>query len=119
VDEYKEEDISDQEDVRRRKRKNRKAKDDRPLIIDDTYMPGSSRRLRACVYCRLVLNQEKWGRLRMCPNCPNSFGGPDETTDNFESLISLVLPMKSWVAEWQGMKNLIPGVYAMAIRDPA
>lgn len=104
--------------MRRRKRKARQRKEDaRPKIIDDTFMPGSNRRLRACLHCRLVLNQEKWLKLRMCPNCPGSFGGPDDTTDNFESLISLVLPMKSWVAEWQQMKHLIPGVYALALRD--
>ena len=52
----------------------------------------------------------------VCPNCPDS-RGIDDTTDCFESVISLILPKKSWVAEWQRMQNLIPGVYAMAISD--
>jgi RNA polymerase subunit RPABC4/transcription elongation factor Spt4 len=101
IEEYKEEDISDDEELRRRRRRNkRNGEQNKPKIIDDTFMPSSNRRMRACLYCKLVLNQEKWNKLKMCPNCPESFGGNDETTDNFESIISLVLPMKSWVAEW-------------------
>ena len=50
----------------------------------------------------------------MCPNCNDSRGLQD-TTDCFESLISLILPRKSWVAEWQKMQSFIPGVYALAI----
>lgn len=98
-EEYKEEDISDDEDRRRQRRKNRHRPDqDGPKLITDTYMPSSYRSLRACCFCKLVLNQEKWSKLKMCPNCPESTGSTEETTDNFESLISQVLPMKSWVA---------------------
>ncbi|CDW71838.1 UNKNOWN [Stylonychia lemnae] len=113
---YREEDISDVEDQRKRRRRNKKNVQKMPTIIDDTWLPSTMKKLRACNYCKLVLNQEKWGKLKQCPNCPESLAGLDETTDNFESLISLVLPMKSWVAEWQQMKNLIPGIYALGIR---
>jgi len=116
-DEFKAEDMSDDEEKRKRRRRNKNVQK-APTIIDDTWLPSSMKKMRACIYCKLVLNQEKWGKLRQCPNCPESLAGMDETTDNFESLISLVLPMKSWVAEWQRMKNLIPGVYALGMRDP-
>ena len=79
-------------------------------------MPSNQKRMRACIHCKLVLDQEKWVKNKMCPNCPESEGGLAETTDNFESVISLILPMKSWVASWQGMKSFIPGVYALAIQ---
>jgi hypothetical protein len=29
--------------------------------------------------------------------------------------VSLILPRKSWVAEWQNMDKLIPGLYALAV----
>lgn len=117
-EEFKAEDISDDEEKRRRRRNRNKNVYQKPKIIDDTWIPSSMKRMRACIYCKLVLNQDKWGKLKQCPNCPESLAGLDETTDNFESIISLVLPMKSWVAEWQQMKNLIPGIYALAIRTP-
>jgi RNA polymerase subunit RPABC4/transcription elongation factor Spt4 len=117
-DEYKDEDMSDDEDLRRRRRNRNKGGHQKPKIIDDTWLPSSNRKQRACIYCKLVLNQEKWNKLKQCPNCPESLAGPDETTDCFESVISLILPMKSWVAEWQQMKHLIPGVYALALRVP-
>jgi hypothetical protein len=89
IEEYKEEDISDDEDRRRHRRRNRqKPEYEGPKLIVDTYMPSSYRSLRACCYCKLVLNQEKWSKLKMCPNCPESCGSTEETTDNFESLIS-------------------------------
>ena len=87
-------------------------------IIDDTWLPSSMNKMRACIYCKLVLNQEKWSKLKQCPNCPESSASLEETTDNYESLISLVLPLKSWVAQWQQMRNCIPGIYAMAVRAP-
>ena len=115
---FSEGDISDDSEGRRRRRKRRGAHDanHRKLLITDQYVPNSLKRLRACVFCKLVLNVEKWNKLEMCPNCPDS-RGIDDTTDCFESVISLILPKKSWVAEWQRMQNLIPGVYTMAISD--
>ena len=95
-EEFKEEDISD-EGTKRRRRRHKKDGAEKPKAIDDTFLPSSQRKWRACVYCRLVLNQEKWGKLHMCPNCPDS-RGIEDTTDQFESLISLILPKKSWVA---------------------
>lgn len=78
VEEYKEEDISDDEDRRRHRRRNRAHADQGPpKLIDDTYMPSSHKKLRACIYCKLVLNNEKWNRLKMCPNCPESQGAAE------------------------------------------
>ena len=99
----------------RRRRKDGNAASKKKLLTDE-FTPSSLKKLRACVFCKFVLNNEKWKKLEMCPNCPDS-RGIDDTTDCFESVISLILPKKSWVAEWQRMQNLIPGVYAMAISD--
>lgn len=116
LDEFREEDCSDDEEQRRRRRRRGQA-EQRPVVIGDTFLPNSSKKLRACVFCKLVLNQEKWNRLGTCPNCPDSRGTAD-TTDCFESFISLIFPKKSWVADWQKMVHCIPGLYALAIRVP-
>jgi len=115
---FSEGDISDDSEGRRRRRQKRGAKNaqQRKLLITDQYMPNSLKKLRACVFCKLVLNAEKWNKLEMCPNCPDS-RGPQDTTDCFESVISLILPKKSWVADWCKMVNLIPGIYALAVAD--
>ncbi|TNV75513.1 hypothetical protein FGO68_gene11734 [Halteria grandinella] len=115
-DEFKEEDLSDDEEARRRRRRRGPAVPEKPKLISTEFVPNSMKHLRACVFCKLVLNQEKWRRYETCPNCQDSRGLKD-TTDQFESLISLVLPRQSWVAECQAMKTLIPGVYAMAVQQ--
>ena len=114
-EEVKEEDLSDDEEGKRRRRMRRKLGPQKPKIIDDTYLPNSLRKWRACNFCKLLLNHDKWNKIETCPNCPES-RGTDDTTDNFESMISLILPKKSWVAEWQQIRDLIPGMYAMAVK---
>src|ERR1700733_14086839 len=99
-DEFKEEDLSDFEDERElRRNKKKKSEKQAPKYIDDTYMIGSKKHLRACLYCRLVLNREKWVKIEGCPNCEESTG-VEETSDQFESLIALIFPKVSWVAEF-------------------
>ena len=98
---FDENDLSDDLDGkkgRRRRRKDGNA-DTKKKLLTDEFVPNSLKKLRACVFCKFVVNQEKWNKLEMCPNCPDSRGLLD-TTDCFESVISLVLPKKSWVAEW-------------------
>ena len=111
----REEDLSDDEDARRRRRR-RKGEDElaKKKVLTDEYTPVSLKKLRACIYCKIVLCTEQWRKNQMCPNCPDSRGFLD-TTDCFESLISLILPRKSWIANWQEMSELIPGVYAMVV----
>ena len=114
---FDEADLSDDADGkkgRRRRRRTGQDGEERKKLISDQFMPNSLKKLRACVFCKIVLNHERWTKLEMCPNCADSRGLPD-TTDCFESVISLIIPKKSWVAEWQRMQNLIPGIYAMAI----
>ncbi len=101
-DVFDENDLSDDHDGKgRRRRKNNNA-DNKKRLLTDEFTPNSLKKLRACVFCKFVLNNEKWNKLEMCPNCPDSRGILD-TTDCFESVISLILPKKSWVAEWQRM----------------
>ena len=116
ADVFSEGNISDDSEGRRRRRRQNGAKNAKKanLLISDQYVPNSLKKLRACVFCKLVLNSEKWNKLELCPNCPDSRGTQD-TTDCFESVVSLILPKKSWVADWCKMVDLIPGLYALAI----
>ena len=66
------------------------------------------------MYCRLVLNRQRWIELNKCPNCPSS-GGLSDTTEDFQNVIGQIYPKMSWVAQYQGINELIPGLYAMNV----
>ena len=83
-------------------------------LISTEYMPTSLKKLRACRGCKLVLNRQKWTELGRCPNCPST-GGIADTTESFSNVIGQIYPKLSWVAQYQGMKDLIPGVYAINV----
>ena len=108
-----EDQLEQNRDLKRRKRDENQRNEERK-IISGAYLPTSTKKLAACIHCRLVLNKEKWRRLERCPNCPKSAGLLD-TTEQFSNLMGSVLPKVSWVAQWQGMREQIPGFYAMAI----
>ena len=112
---------SDFEDQLESNRMNKRRKRDENLkaeerkVISNAYLPSGSKKLSACIFCKLVLNRERWRQLEHCPNCPHSSGLAD-TTEEFSNLIGSVLPKVSWVAQWQAMQQFIPGFYAMAIQ---
>ena len=83
-------------------------------IISLDHLPSSTKRLRACLTCKLILNASRWKELGKCPNCPRS-GGISDTTENFQNVIGQIYPRMSWVSQYQGMADFIPGLYAMAI----
>ena len=70
--------------------------------------------LRACLHCKLVLNKARWKQLGKCPNCPSS-GGLCETTKDFQNVIGQIYPKMSWVSQYQGMSDYIPGIYALNV----
>ena len=113
-------DEKDFKDTGARKRRNKKGnkEDNRAKIISDEFMPSSTKKLRACINCKLVLNRQRWVELGKCPNCPSS-GGLSETTDEFQNVIGQIYPKMSWVAHYQGIDQLIPGIYAMSISQNA
>ena len=112
-----ESDFEDQlESVRMQKRHKRDEhiKAEERKVIVSSFLPSSNKKLSACIFCKLVLNRERWRQLQNCPNCPHSSGLGD-TTEEFSNLMGSVLPKVSWVAQYQQMQHLIPGFYAMAI----
>ena len=95
-----ESDFEDQlESVRMQKRHKRdeQVRAEERKVIVSAYLPSSNKKLAACIFCKLVLNRERWRQLQHCPNCPHSSGLGD-TTEEFSNLMGSVLPKVSWVA---------------------
>ena len=68
-----EDQLEQNRDLKRRKRDEQIRAEERK-IINSNYVPSSTKKLAACVFCKLVLNKEKWRKLEHCPNCPQSSG---------------------------------------------
>lgn len=76
------------------------------------YVPTENKSLEACVVCKLVLNKTQWERMNVrCPNCRR----PVETTPDYIGMISIIMPQESWVARWNDIINVQPGVYAINV----
>jgi RNA polymerase subunit RPABC4/transcription elongation factor Spt4 len=109
-------------DEPKKNRKNKKnaseEQDNRKKIVSTEFLPGSMKKLRACIHCKIVMDTKRWRDLGRCPNCPSS-GGFSETTDDFHNCIGQIYPKMSWVAQYQGIQNLFPGIYAMSVNTTA
>ncbi|KAM5554166.1 transcription elongation factor SPT4 [Rosa sericea] len=78
--------------------------------------------LRACLRCRLVKTYDQF-RENGCENCP--FFKMDEdsdlvnegTTPNFNGIISVMDPDKSWAAKWLRISRFVPGCYTLAVSE--
>ena len=74
------------------KRKAKKAEKEAKMLeranqtISTNFLPSSTKKLLACIHCKLILNKARWIELRKCPNCPRS-GGISETSDDFQNII--------------------------------
>ena len=82
--------------------------------------PDEMKALRACKVCTLVKTFTQFVN-RGCDNCEWMELADREdrvaecTSAFFEGMISVVSPGESWVARWQRLDNLKPGVYAMEV----
>ena len=110
--------FDDQKKKKRTKKGAQNNQDDRKKIVSTEFLPGSMKKLRACIHCKIVMDTKRWRDLGRCPNCPSS-GGFTETTDDFQNCIGQIYPKMSWVAQYQGIQNLIPGIYAMSVNTTA
>jgi len=81
--------------------------------------PNSYNHLRACLNCKLVLDEEQFLELSGCPNDTCQHLDEAElaiwSTTQFDGMIAMMAPHKSWVARWQGIQDLIPGTYAKSV----
>jgi RNA polymerase subunit RPABC4/transcription elongation factor Spt4 len=79
------------------------------------HMPDThkEKQLRACIGCKLVMSEMQW-HSKTCPNCMD----PDTSkTSSFSGLVSVFLPSSSWVARWNNLENMHPGIYAINILE--
>ncbi len=83
-------------------------------------VPTSTRSLRACMVCSVVLPSSTFYSSG-CPNCEfldlaRSNDAVQECTSAvFEGMIALNEPTTSWVAKWQRLDGYVPGVYAVKV----
>ena len=72
--------------------------------------PNDLKRLRACIHCHLIKTEEQFKETG-CENCNISMLDQDtmfdNTSANFEGMISLVDPQHSWVARANNLSNEI------------
>ncbi|CAL8142303.1 unnamed protein product [Orchesella dallaii] len=87
-----------------------------------TLPSDPSKNLRACMICSLIKSEaefenegcdncERWLKLAGIRGSLNSY-----TSKNFEGMIAMIEPHNSWVAKWQRIAHLKPGVYAVNVR---
>ncbi|KAJ0411887.1 hypothetical protein ATCC90586_005982 [Pythium insidiosum] len=83
-------------------------------------IPNTFRELRACMTCSLVktftqfydTGCENCGFLQMADNRQRV---ADCTSAHYEGMIAMMHPKESWVAKWQRIGRLVPGIYAVSV----
>ncbi|KAF2672438.1 transcription elongation factor spt4 [Microthyrium microscopicum] len=83
--------------------------------------PHQARSLRACMVCSIIQVSSKFVS-EGCPNCEGVLGMKDSqeavqecTSANWNGMIAVADPSKSWVARWQRVETYVPGMYAVQV----
>jgi transcription elongation factor SPT4 len=88
--------------------------------FDTAELPDELKGLKACLSCSLVKTYTQF-LDQGCDNCEYLKMKDDTrkvkscTTSYFEGLIGLVEPQNSWVAKWQRIVQMKPGMYAISV----
>lgn len=86
-----------------------------------TVIPNELRQLRACLLCGLVKTLNQF-QMDGCDNCEDYLkmqGDREKIYDcssaNFDGMLAVMSPSESWVARWQVIDKLTPGIYAASV----
>jgi len=88
--------------------------------LNHADIPTTFREQRACMTCSLVKTFTQFYDTG-CENCyflqmqDNRSRVSECTTAYFEGLIAMMQPKESWVAKWQRIGRLVPGIYAVSV----
>lgn len=89
--------------------------------MNDETIPKELRNLRACLLCSMVKTLDQF-EYYGCDNCEgvmpmkaNREAVIELTSSNFNDLIAMMVPDQSWVARWQHIDKLCPGMYATSV----
>ncbi|OWZ14457.1 Transcription elongation factor SPT4 [Phytophthora megakarya] len=83
-------------------------------------IPNTFRELRACMTCSLIKTFTQFYDTG-CENCnflqmaDNRQRVAECTSAYFEGMIAMMQPKESWVAKWQRIVRLVPGIYAVSV----
>ncbi|KAJ3129546.1 transcription elongation factor spt4 [Nowakowskiella sp. JEL0407] len=79
-------------------------------------IPENFRGLRACLVCGLVKHARNF---QLCENCrpvlKQDWSYDDCTSSEFDGVMAILQPEKSWVAKWHRCDAYAPGLYAMRV----
>jgi len=85
------------------------------------FTPSSTKNLRACIRCRIILTKQQFYILG-CPTCEETLRMKESdmrvlacTTANFTGIITL-LKQGTWVSRFNGLQGRRPGVYALTVQ---
>ncbi|ORY82667.1 transcription elongation factor-like protein SPT4 [Protomyces lactucae-debilis] len=85
----------------------------------DRALPTSSRNLRACLLCAILLTDRQFSD-EGCPNCESilrTTERPEQTTSaHHEGRIAMMQPTASWVARWTRVDKFVAGLYAAKVQ---
>ena len=91
--------------------------------VPEADAPSSFKGLVACRRCYLVKTYEQF-YTDGCENCiflslkENKDQCDQCTSRNYNGVIAMLRPTKSWVARWQGIAQFCSGAYAIRVNDP-
>jgi len=90
-------------------------------LLMASLVPSRKEKLRACLLCGLIKSALLFKRDG-CQNCDdilqmqNSMRKVGEcTSSNFDGVVAMMNPDKSWVARWQRCNNFSRGLYAIRV----